>query len=105
MSDRDSYSDCGYSRIGRYSQPQAPISGSQYNWTGESFFCLRRTIRNLDVAATTAFSQAGYCFRSNGGPLILLTLSPTVTSTRLAIFTKGMPFSFRSLSCQRPLSL
>ncbi len=27
----------------------------------------------------------------HGGPLILLTLSPTVTSTRLAIFTKGMP--------------
>ena len=41
-------------------------------------------------AAATAFSQAGY-FRSNGGPLIRLTWSSTITSTRLAIFTKGMP--------------
>jgi hypothetical protein len=36
-------------------------------------------------------SLAGYCLNTSGGPLTRLPFRSTITSTRSAIFTKGMP--------------
>jgi len=47
-----------------------------------------------DVFAAAAVSrelQPAYCLKTNGGPLTRFPLRLTVTSTRSAILTKGMP--------------
>jgi len=41
--------------------------------------------------ASHPFQQSSYCLKTTGGPLTRLPLRSTVTSTRSAIFMKGMP--------------
>lgn len=47
--------------------------------------------RATGVAGSPSFKSDIYCFKTTGGPLTLLPLRSTLTSTRSAILMNGMP--------------
>jgi hypothetical protein len=49
------------------------------------------TVRIGSVALRTHPIPRAYCLKTSGGPLTRFTFRLTVTSTRSAIFMKGMP--------------
>ena len=62
-----------------------------YSREGKQNNALSSHSRATGVAGTPSFKPDIYCFKTTGGPLTLLPLRSTVTSTRSAILMNGMP--------------